>query len=67
MISISFLRTFDVRGINLCALSSTHPSAAFVMIRTVPLFFDNSNNLAAYSSISYIFLLIAAGNGLVLG
>jgi hypothetical protein len=63
MISISFRSTLAVRGMNLYALSSTHPSAALVMIRVVPLALDNSRRRAAYSSISPIFFAIVAGRG----
>jgi hypothetical protein len=52
---------------NLYALSSTHPSAALVMIKTVPLSFEIVNNFEAYSSISYIFRLIYDGSGRELG
>ena len=52
---------------NLLALSSTHPSAAFVMINTCPLFFDKVSNLHAYLSISSILLDIAAGIGYPIG
>ena len=52
---------------NLRALSSTHPSAAFVMIRVCPFYFDISSSFEAYKSISYIRFAILAGSGLDIG
>lgn len=49
---------------NLYALSSTQHSAALVIINTYPQTLLASNNLAANTSISYIFLAITAGKGL---
>ena len=67
MISMSELKTFAVRGINLLALNSTHPSAALVMIIVCPFYFEISRSLDANISISCIRLAIVFGKGLDIG
>lgn len=48
----SVLRTLAVLGMNFVALNSTQPSAAFVMINTIPFLIESLRSFAAYSSIS---------------
>jgi len=69
MISISgFKRNISaVLGMNLAALNSTQPSAAFVIMSTRPLFFERLRSLKAYLSISSILFDIPGGIGSPIG
>lgn len=64
-ISISVLKTSNVLGKNLYAESSTQPSAAFVIIITLPFSLAEINRFLTIRSISWHFLKISFGKGIL--
>jgi len=64
---MSLLNTLAVSGMNLLALNSTQPSAAFVMIIVYPFCLEISSSLDANMSISCMRLAIVLGKGLDIG